>query len=277
MSIVLDGATYEIPGVRTITTRSSDFRRPRVAPVQFVVIHSTGDHATQVVMPGSQPVTNYDAWTDELIQAGTVRRASWDATMLRDGTLLWHSDPVRYESYHATSMNPRSMGIEIEQNQNGSINQTQIDAMVRVLDFLTAYFGVQREIPWRNGAPDRRDMPRFSLLGGADYVGIVGHRNGDSNRSDPGDGIMYALHAAGYEGFDLAANEDRTAWTQRQTAVGAPTTNGVPGPTTRAAFAMAGHAGGVWVPRGGGSSAAFVAAGLLAVGAAAWWLLGRKR
>ena len=268
------GGPFEIPGVRTITTPSTDYRRPRIAPVQLIVLHSTGEHGTQTVVPGSRPVTNQLAWSDANLRAGAERRASWDATLIGDGTLLWHSDPVRFESYHASGMNPRSLGIEIAQGPNGEINQTQIDAMVLILDFLTAYFGVQREIPWYHGAPDRRVMPRFSLLGGQDYVGIVGHRNGDSNKSDPGDGIFRALHAAGYEGFDLSANEDRRVWEQRQAAVGAPV-DGVPGPVSRAAFARAGHAGGVWVARGG-SNAALVGVGLLAAGAAAWWLWRRR-
>ncbi len=273
MSIVLNGIQHEIPGVRTVTTPSTDFRRPRVAPVQLIVIHSTGEHSTQTVVPGSRPVPNLMAWSDAQLRAGAERRASWDATMLGDGTLLWHSDPVRFESFHATALNPHSMGIEIAQGSNGEINQVQIDAMVRVIDFLTEYFGVQREIPWYRGAPDRRVIPRLPLLGGADYVGIVGHRNGDSNRGDPGDGIMYALHNAGYEGFDLVANEDLAVWRQRQAAVGAPV-DGVPGPVSRAAFARAGHSGGVWVARG--SKVLLVSLGLLAVGGAAWWWLRRR-
>ncbi len=280
MSIVLDGDRYEIPGVRTISfaddhrVRQPDYRSERQNPIQFIVLHSTGEDAVQRVTPGSRPVSNLFSWADAVVRASNDRRASWDATLLTNGTLLWHSDPVRFATNHASAMNPKSLGIEIAQGPNDEIYQVQMDALVRIMDFLTEKLGIQREIPWKDGAPDRRAMHRFATDGGMDYVGIVGHRNGATNRGDPGDGAMIALKNAGYEGFDLAELEDKRVWMQRQTSVGIPA-DGVPGPVTRAAFSAAGHPGGIWVLRGGAGP--LVVFGVLAAaGAAGWWLWKRR-
>lgn len=256
MSVVLNGRNYEIPGVTTILCPQTTFRRPRVHPVQFIVLHSTGDHAVQDVTPGLLTPSHPLQWCDANVRESEAHQASWDATMRSDGVLLWHNDPVKYESYHATVLNPRSMGIEIAQSPE--IYQVQMDSLVKVLDFLTSYFGVQRQIPWYNGAPDRRVMSRFTS-GGSDYSGIVGHRNGDGNRSDPGDGIFKALQAARYEGFDLVSGEDKVVWSARQAALGVPQT-GWADAATRAKIT-----GGVWVKREATGGKGWLAAGLIGV------------
>lgn len=265
VSIVLDGRHYEIPGVTSITCAETTFRRPRVFPIEFIVLHSTGDAAVQTVTPGSKTPTNPMAWCDADTRESDARTASWDATIRSDGVLLWNNDPVKYEDYHATVMNPRSMGIELAQSPQ--IYQVQVDTAVKVLDFLTAYLGIQRQVP-----SDRRVTTRLSVDGGADYNGVVGHRNGDSNRSDPGDGVFNALRAAGYESFDLVAGQDKSVWMGRQAVLGVPQT-GFADTATRAALMARGYPDGIWVKRGGASSKkGWIAAGLLAVaaGAAAW-------
>jgi len=277
VSILLNGHSYKIPGVTSVLCAQTTFRRPRVHPVQFIVLHSTGDAAVQGVVPGSLAPTRPLAWCDADMRESAAHTASWDATIRSDGVLLWNNDPVKYEDYHATNLNPRSMGIELAQSgPNGEIYQAQIDSLVKVLDFLTAYFGIQRQIPWRNGAPDRRVMTRFTTGDGADYSGIIAHRNGDDNRSDPGDGIIRALHAAGYEGFDLVAGEDKAAWRGRQQVFGVPQT-GWGDAATRAALLERGYPSGVWVKRGGSAATygLLAVAGLLVVSAGAWWLATR--
>lgn len=268
MSVVLDGRLYEIPGVTTISwlddprhVKETSFRRPREYPVEFIVLHSTGEHAVQEVTSGSRNPSNPFQWAEANARESQAHTASWDATMRSDGVLLWHNDPVRYEDYHATAMNPRSMGIEIAQSPE--IFKIQVDAMVRVLDFLTAYFGIQRQIPWNNGVPDRRVMSRF-VTGGSGYSGIVGHRNGDDNRSDPGDGVFVALKSAGYEGFDLASGEDHRIWSQRQRALGVPVT-GMSDAATRSALAARGYPSGLWVKRGSSLGKTLAVAGLVTV------------
>lgn len=269
MAIVLDGLSYEIPGVTSILCQQTTFRRPRVHAIEFIVLHSTGDAAVQDITPGSGTPTNPMAWCDADTRESNAHTASWDATIRSDGVLLWNNDPVKYEDYHATVMNPRSMGIELAQSPQ--IYQVQVDTLVKVLDFLTAYFGIQRQFP-----SDRRVTPRLSVDGGSDYNGIVGHRNGDSNRSDPGDGVFVALRASGYESFDLVSGEDKRVWVSRQTTLGVPQT-GWADAATRAALMARGYPGGIWVKRGGaGVKKGWIAAGLLAVAAGAAWVWSRE-
>jgi len=275
MAVVLGGRRVEVPGVRTVSWLD-DARVPRTphvtprrARVQLVVLHTTEGGAPAAADPGGYVPRDPSA----LPRYAATSAVSWDATVLPDGTVAWQNDPATGFTWHANQLNDRSVGIELQEGPAGHVTQAQVDALVPLVDFLTGYFGIQRQVPYVGGRPDPRLVPRLLADGGATVVGVVGHRNANPDKADPGDAPLAALRAAGYEGFDLVAGEDLAAWAARQRALGVPA-DGVPGPATAAALARRGHPGGVLVARGGAGVGAWLLVGAAAAGLAyaAWRL-----
>jgi hypothetical protein len=117
---------------------------------------------------------------------------------------------------------------------------------------LTEALGIQRQIP---DAYHGRPLKRL-IAGGADVVGIVGHRDVTAYRGagDPGDAIFERLATAGYEAWDFDARVDLTTWRLRQRKLNADRgaglrVDGVPGPATARALAEAGYPAGLWIRR----------------------------
>lgn len=281
MSIVYDGRRYEVPGVPTESWADDPARIPRVtfagtrrAPIRAIVLHSTAQFAPTEVRPGSRAPANryfYARYVVENANADGSPRASWDATALTDGTVLWHTDPATQVAWASHDVNPYTVGIEIAQGPQGEVYADQLAAVVRLVDFLTALLGIQRQIPWHDGAPDRRVLPRLHGLGmaGVDVSGVYGHRNVSPTRDDPGDVVWPYLKAAGYETFDFAAGEDKRVWAERQRQLGVAA-DGVPLAQTVAALRAAGYRDGIYAAGKGGGVLPWLLAGAAALGLA-WW------
>lgn len=258
MTIVLGGQRLEVPGARSISYLDDARCAPRLTrvtprrlPLSIIVVHSLGSRSVQGVTPGAGVPTD-PCFPSRYANTGSSG-ASYDFVIRVDGVVMQMNDPVGSFSWHATNLNPRSLGIEIQQGTGGAIYAVQIEALVRLLDVLTARLGIARQIPWRGDKPDRRVMGRFkSPQSGADYNGLVGHRNADDNRGDPGDGAFVALANAGYERFDLVADQDKATWRERQRELGVPQT-GAFDAATRAALATRGNPDGQWVRRAAGA------------------------
>jgi hypothetical protein len=273
MSIVLGGAQYEVPGVETVSYRDDPAAvpaatdgSPRTTWVRALVAHTVhglrGD-----LKPGGKPSKRAEWYA--LYQANTARQVSWDFTVDTDGTVAWSNDPVARYTWHGNTVNAYTIGFELVQDADGTTYQATIDSAVRMIDFLTAFFGIQRQTPWRAGKPYAGRIARAqSGNNGRNLVGVYGHRNvwvrnGDGRleavrkHGDPGDHLFLALAAAGYETLEteLAVGaveaEDTRVWSVRQEALGfgGGDRDGVPGPRTRAALAAKGYAHGLWVPR----------------------------
>jgi hypothetical protein len=213
MSIVLGGQKIDVPGVRTISFLD-DSRVPvaqyvgrRTMYPHMIVLHSTGPNTPTLVRPGSYEPPDLFHFARYVNAHGPL---SWDATVLTNGTILWHNNPLVHATHHANQLNPHSLGIELEQGPQGALYEVQFQALVALLRTLTEHLQIRRQIPWYAGAPDHRKLVRFTPAGGsgANYNGIVGHRNSDSDRSDPGENIWLYLAAHGFAGRDLSAGED---------------------------------------------------------------------
>ena len=117
-----------------------------------------------------------------------------------------------------------------------------------LLDRLTALLGIQRQYhsPYLGEA---HPVARLAA-GGADCVGIFGHRDQttERGRGDPGDAVMAAGAEASYLGLNFDTGADREFWRPIQRDLGIEA-DGIPGPQTVAALVAAGHRCGMWVPR----------------------------
>lgn len=252
MSLILDGVSFPTPFHSTSWLEDTHFRidandramRPTGMWVRGITLHTTHGKYPQPLKPGlgkgGSALANLQYWNR------SADYASAHLLVDRDGVIYQTADLVTEGTWHATTVNPVTIGVEICQGSDGSLYQGQIDTVVAMCDWLTATLGIQRQIP-----QNYENKPITRLVAGArDFVGIFGHRDQSANRGrgDPGDIVMSALHAAGYEQFNLTQNEDLIAWKKRQSDLGL-VPDGVPGKRTVASLLSAGHKDGLWVQR----------------------------
>jgi peptidoglycan hydrolase-like protein with peptidoglycan-binding domain len=168
-----------------------------------------------------------------------------------DGELVQIADLLFVETFHATTSNAYSVGIETKELAGGGFYEaaahTTIAATIAGCDAL----GIQKQMPrlgWYRGQPIRR-----MINGGHDCVGVFGHRDNTDRRGrwDPGDYLFQLLAAHGFEQFDYDAGEDIATWKARQLALNQQlgtrlVVDGIPGAATRAALLAAGYKNGIW-------------------------------
>lgn len=254
MSIVLGGVIYEIPGLETKSfindpsiPQATDTNR-RTQRIRAIVVHTVHGKLGPL-RPGSNPSQRAERYAR--YQANTTRSVSWDFTVDSDGTVVQSNDPLLRVTWQAGSnaINEVSLGIEIVQDQDNTMYEASLDALVKLVIFLCEKLGIQAQVPVYQGRPDRRKLTRL-MTGdrGRDVVGVYGHRNCANNRGagDPGDFPFEFLLRAGFEGYDFQAEQDKVVWRQRQTELGVPA-DGVPLTQTVEALQRAGRANGLWV------------------------------
>lgn len=254
MALVINGIDVDISGTRTVSWKQDgafalaipNDGRPRRSPVTAITLHTT-EGKLGPVRPG------FGAQRDLAKRNATYWRRSdthAGAHLLvdTDGLVACTCDLATTTTYHAGSVNEFTVGIEICQARGAVLYAEQLQVVVRLVDFLTATFGIQRQIP----LPYKRRLKRLAEHGRS-FVGVFGHRDQTSSRGrgDPGDAIFELLAAAGYERFDLEASQDIEVWKARQRALGMPEAqvDGVPDARTRAFLVAAGYPDGLWVRR----------------------------
>jgi len=265
MGVVIDGQNENVPGVAVdnwIATPAlqrlkpgEDCRSRYTRWIRGIVLHTTkgipggSDHRPQVIKPGLGPNRRGD-YTTAHFWATSTKHAGAHLVVDFDGSTVCLADLRTEASFHAGEVNEVTIGIEIYQGSDAELYQGQLDAVVRLVDFLTARFGIQRQFhkPYKGGPVAR------IAQGAQDVVGVYGHRDVTTNRGqgDPGNAIFETLERAGYEPFDFAISADKDAWRQRQeqlnTDLGlALPVDGVPGQKTVAALIQSGRPHGLWV------------------------------
>lgn len=261
MAVVIAGQPEEIPGVHTVSwledprlrlRKLEDFHPRPPAWIRQIVLHTTkglparaGDLPQQVLPGLGAPVDAGERCAQYWSHDG--RQAGAHLVVDQDGTVACCVDLGTEAAYHAGVVNNLSIGVELYQGAHGELYEGQLQATLALVDWLTRRFGIQRQIPHRyTGGPIRRLEE-----GGANCVGVFGHRDVTANRGpgDPGSAIFDVLGEAGYERFDFGALEDLKTWQVRQRGLGLPA-DGIPGPATVAALEP--HSpGGLWVERPG--------------------------
>ncbi len=264
--LIIDGKEVQVPGVSIRNFRDDQklalrVGRPdgmndggvRTLPVTLVVIHTTKgipggtDKREQVIKPGLGPNTSAEYktalyWSTDPTPSGA------HIVVDHDGSAACLADLKTTCAYHAGQfeVNLRSIGIEMFQGSNAELYEGQLDAVRKIVDVITAIFGIQRQIPdrYRNNTP----IPRLQKSGGKDLFGVVGHRDISDQRGkgDPGDAIMDVLASHGYERFDFFADQDKETWKTRQKQIGLSSIDGIPGPQTNAALKNKGYEYGLW-------------------------------
>jgi hypothetical protein len=232
----------------------------RHAWIRQVIVHTTGGHWPQPILadpgPGGEAARYADIWQTDPVHSA--------AHLVVDsaGTVACLADLVEITAYHAEASNPWSIGIEMVQGKDGSVHQATIDATARLVAAICDTIGIPEQCPCGpyRGAP-LRGMEFVGptgrhQIGGANYVGVFGHRDNTSarGRGDPGDAIWTALAALGFEGIDYDSGKDIEIGKARQAALVARgarlEVNGLVGPSSLAAARQQGFARWRDVPSG---------------------------
>lgn len=229
----------------------NDGARRRTRWIRSIVLHTTKgipggpDQRPQKIIPrlGPDRGKEFDVakfWATSTKSAGAA------LVVDSDGSVGQLHDLVTEAAYHTgNAVNDLSIGIEIYQGSDAELYLGQLDKTADLVDFLTATFGIQRQIPHKYLGP----IDRLDHGGGADCVGVFGHRDITDRRGagDPGDAIMDVLAVRGYERFDFQSGEDLRVWASRQKILGdGMTADGVPGPVTVGRLKVRGYDHGLW-------------------------------
>lgn len=247
MSLVVDGLLIEAPGLVTRSWHDDprlrlklpeDGRRRAAKWVRSIILHTTMGIAPTVYPgfgKGGGALDTALWWSSpQSGAAGAHLVVDWD------GVVYCLADLQREVAYHATTINEVSIGIELRQGhgKDGALYAGQLQACAALVDVIAQHFELPRQLHWPylHG-----QVPRLAS-GGADCVGIFGHRDQTSKKpaGDPGDPIYTLLMSLGYEPFDYAHDEDLFAWKERQrkmNALGAGLrVDGICGPMTYRAW-----------------------------------------
>lgn len=253
--LIIDGNMYHVPGLpesevlnyidrpKLKLKMGEDMRMRKTRWVRNVIVHNTKNRKTWVAV-GKGPETHLEdriarLWATDGRHAGAHLSIDWD------GTVACHCDLLLHAAYHAGRINDTSIGIELYEDSKGKVYEHQLEVAVKVIDFLTTMFQIQRQIP---PSVSNKEISR-AARGGKDLVGVFGHCHAYKGKAnDPGIHIFEYLETAGYEVLNFWADEDLMIWKSRQAKLGfdPEDCDGVAGPMTVDALQAVGHHCGLW-------------------------------
>lgn len=263
--ILYNGTLYQVPGVTVLSPgdrpwvkmSTHDYAPRETTWIRQITIHTTQGKIANIkpgVGPGRGDERTATAWFENPEPGGAP------IVIGADGEVVCLIDIGKSAAFHATTVNPWSVGIEIVQDPNGTIYEVELEVCTKIVLFLCDLLGIPFQGSGRvyheNGILQRM------LHGGRDVVGVFGHRdnawqfpewmtpaqrlqypNGTSSRGrgDPGDEIFVHLNAAGKMNFDIDAKEELAFWKNIQDVLNRVhgtqlTVDGVCGPGTVAAL-----------------------------------------
>lgn len=270
MSLIIKNQKIEVPGLITKSWLDTDGPPKTIKCNKFinrricsVVIHTIrGIHpATMALDEYGQPAISQDEsegfanakyWARK-----TSKNASVHLIVCHNGTVLNICDLKDEIAWHCEGGNLWTIGIEMCQLKNGTIYRSCLEETVKLVNFLTKEFGIQRQLPAKliNGkrVPISGVIPRLNQdndgPAGKNYYGVYGHNHNTINKGsgDPGVVIFQMLLDEQYEGWDLKNDEDLDVWKQRQTNLGIQKPDGIPGTQTVLALKTTGYKNGLWI------------------------------
>lgn len=258
--LIINGTSVPVPGRRVVSWRDDplvrlkmpeDGRKRRGGWIRQVILHTTRgipggkDRRAQVIRPG-RGLTSWSRVNLARMWADDERNSGAHLVVDFDATIYCLADLAAEATFHATTSNDASVGIEIKQGGDAELYADQLAAMADLVDVITFELGIQRQLPSvYRGRPFRRLSEGGDR--GVDVVGVFGHRDQTARRGagDPGDAALAALADRRYEAFDFDAGEDLEVWRDRQRMLGLKP-DGVPGPATTLALLRRGFGGGLW-------------------------------
>lgn len=265
MSLILNGIKHPTPNLKTVSWLDPEASQMKIKEVtdknkrttwiRSIVCHTVHGLLGKL-LPGEGPDTKLDERYANY-QVTTDRDVSWDFTCDLNGDWIIQNDPLKYFTWHATSVNPHTCGFEFIQKDNGDLYEGQVAKAVLFIDILTAKLGIQRQIPWDfvNNKPNLKPIQRIAGVNhGKDVIGIYNHSNQTANKGpgDCGPWLPKALKEAGYELFNFDNSDDIIAWKKRQKDILGFTdleADGIAGPKTVQTLKSKGYKNGMYIQR----------------------------
>lgn len=257
MTLLINGSAVAVPGVRIVPPRAEPWIKlvrgeERELPVTQAIVHKTIADDPEQIDPSPGPTARFGGAEDTIRNWLEKLKSGTQLVTGHDGTVVQTEDLATFVGYHAHTANERSFGIEIKEHVGGRVHLAALQSSLSVVLVACSHLGIQWQCPirYREGKP----LARFSDgRGGADLVGIFGHRDTTGKRGyhDPGDAWFGMARARGVEAFDFARGQDLDVWSTRQEwlvkeGVYAGAIDGIPGPRTTAALAQLGYPDGIF-------------------------------
>lgn len=251
--LLIAGVIVPVAGVTIIGTHDAAWAHlsagdgtTRTRWPQQWILHKTIADDPERMLPGAGPSGGDEATAENW--AADPKHSGAHLVTGHDGRVACLADLVLVEAYHATVSNPYSVGHETKELVGGGCYEAAMRSTVEVCLAGCRALGIQWQCPLAyNGHPLRR-----MVNGGADLVGIFGHRDNTESRGrwDPGDLLFSMLKARGVQAWDFDAGEDLAFWRSVQLDLNSRghglVVDGVPGAKTTEALRADGYVDGIW-------------------------------
>jgi hypothetical protein len=211
--LLVQGREVSVSGLKIVTFRSDPTNVPQTRDGRLRTAEETVLGIVVHTVKGTKgPLREGKRNTDRVYdyaryQATTTREVSWHFTVGTDATVAQSAD-TNWLCWHAGHVNSRTVGIELVQDNDGSLYKLQIDAAVTLIETLCRELGISRRIPMRGGKPFAGLLLPDDL-----FLGVYGHRNvwtltngrkvATRGPGDPGDAIFNALLRVGFQGIEV--------------------------------------------------------------------------
>jgi hypothetical protein len=254
--MLINGALVTVPGVPILPPDSLPwiklYKGNARTRCQQALIHKTIADDPERVDEQPGPATDFGGIKPTLEEWFKSQRSGTQLIAGYDGTVVCTEDLVRFESYHGHEANALSFGIEMKEHYLGSVHRITLANSVKVVLAACSAIGIQWQCPTKyiNNKPNAR----FNYHdGGADMIGIFGHRDATEHRGywDPGDEVFAMFRSAGCESFDFYAKQDLDVWARRQEWLASEgyykgAIDGIAGAKTTAALKELGYPDGIF-------------------------------
>jgi hypothetical protein len=211
----------------------------------MITLHTTKGTWPQHIIAGAGPGGKDKAVAD--FWRGDPQHSAAHIVVDNDGSIVCLADLIKFEAYHATTVNSHSIGIEIYQEANGGIYDAALRSTVELVKVLCDVVGIPMQ---GSSHVYKNTIIERMRNGGSDVVGIFGHRDNawsftqntsTRGRGDPGDEIFARLRAAGLITFDIEHGAELVYWRKVQQYLNTEhgehlTIDGICGPSTVAAL-----------------------------------------
>lgn len=256
------GSVVPVPGLNVHNIHNADwaklstrdFKLRSTSWIRQIILHTTKGIWPQKRAAGAGPAKRAELvahyWQNDPTQSAA------HIVIGSDGEVACLADLFTTESFHATTSNDWSVGIEIYQEADGTVYQAAYDAALVLVPFLANLLEFPLQLPSRTYNSTIIERMKF---GGPDCVGVFGHRDqswkfpfqmtpeqrkrypdgyASRGRGDPGDDIYSMLRSFSHaDAWDYEAREDVEACRRAQLYLNAKhsaglSTDGQCGPKT---------------------------------------------
>lgn len=182
--IIIRGARYPVPfECRNWINASREVKlhtkvNPRKLPCQVITTHTVHGRTCRRLQAGGKPSNRDLTWARSHFNSAT--KASTDAYVDTDGSVVWANDPALAYTWGAGSINPSAMHIELVTDENGVIYEDTLRSYGHLVVIASRALGIQLQTPWdpaTNTPYAGRIVDCDPANGARRTVGTIGHRN----------------------------------------------------------------------------------------------------